>query len=175
MPPSTRRSLRSRASPPSGAQVQDDPNNIAQLSNDTSSTSAPNVEDEVETSLKSNKSSKKKSRSVTFHLSSGSPPSPSVSETSSKAAVSARAERSLRRQAKIGDDPVKIASSIKKISSSRNGLDMKKRIESKHSGTTIMKKGASGKDEEVVKIKMNTGILYLYKGLERKAVFVRKV
>jgi hypothetical protein len=38
-----------------------------------------------------------------------------------------------------------------------------------------MKKGASGKDEEVVKIKMNTGILYLYKGLERKAVFVRKV
>ena len=56
---------------------------------------------------------------------------------------------------------------------------MKKEFVKSHSSsnnsTTIKKKGAGGKDEEVVKVKLNTGTLYLYKGLHRRAVFVRRV
>ena len=36
------------------------------------------------------------------------------------------------------------------------------------------KKAKWSVDDEVVKVKMNTGTLYLYKGLNRRAVFVRK-
>ena len=36
------------------------------------------------------------------------------------------------------------------------------------------KKAKLSVDDEVVKVKMNTGTLYLYKGLNRRAVFVRK-
>jgi hypothetical protein len=39
----------------------------------------------------------------------------------------------------------------------------------------MSKKGTGGKEEEVVKVKLNTGTLYLYKGLHRRAVFVRRV
>jgi hypothetical protein len=45
---------------------------------------------------------------------------------------------------------------------------------SSNTGTTMMKKGTNGKDEEVVKVKLITGTLYLYKGLHRRAVFVRR-
>lgn len=36
------------------------------------------------------------------------------------------------------------------------------------------KRTRSAVDDEVVKVKMNTGTLYLYKGLNRRAVFVRR-
>lgn len=60
-----------------------------------------------------------------------------------------------------------IVASIKKEYSKASSLS--------RNDTTIMKKGAGGKEEEVVKVKLNTGTLYLYKGLNRRAVFVRRV
>jgi hypothetical protein len=50
-----------------------------------------------------------------------------------------------------------------------------KRNGSSNSNTAMSKKGTGGKEEEVVKVKLNTGTLYLYKGLHRRAVFVRRV
>lgn len=41
--------------------------------------------------------------------------------------------------------------------------------------TTSTKKNAEGNEEEVVKVKLNTGTLYLYKGANRRAVFVRRL
>jgi hypothetical protein len=100
--------------------------------------------------------------------------------TETSAGLSARARRSKRRQAQIETDPTKTGSSIKKVIGKR-ALDSKiKKDYTKGSsmsniGTTMMKKGAGGAEEEVVKVKLNTGTLYLYKGLNRRAVFVRRV
>lgn len=121
---------------------------------------------------------KKKTRSVTFSLEKQSPPSPSASasDTSTARRLSARAARSARRQAKIETDPTKKGSNAnpaKKAFKRRNEMKNMKRNGSSNATTT--KKGAGGKDEEVVKVKLNTGTLYLYKGLHRRAVFVRRV
>ncbi len=115
----------------------------------------------------SSQNGKKKTRSVTFSLGKENPPSPSVSDTSSARRVSARAERSMRRQAKIETDPVKKGSNTnKKLSRyvKRNPIN---------SSSNSKKNG--GKDDEVVKVKLNTGTLYLYKGSVRRAVFVRRL
>jgi len=122
---------------------------------------------------------KKKTRSVTFSLEKQSPPSPSASasDTSNARRVSARAARSARRQATIETDPSKkgSANSSKKAFKRRNEMKSMKRNGSSNSNTAMSKKGTGGKEEEVVKVKLNTGTLYLYKGLHRRAVFVRRV
>lgn len=123
---------------------------------------------------------KKKSRSVTFSLDTPVPPSPSISDASSsmKRAVSARAERSLRRQGKIEKEQVQKGPTVTKFGMKpgrridKNGL---KQSNTSNNSTTIIRKGPSGKDEEVVKVKLNTGTLFLYKGVNRRAVFVRRI
>jgi hypothetical protein len=113
---------------------------------------------------------------VTFSLEKQSPPSPSASDASSSLHVSARAARSARRQAKIETDPVQKVPSIepsKKLHKRR--LDMKSVKRNGSSNASNMKKSAGGKDDEVVKVKLVTGTLYLYKGVHRRAVFVRRV
>ena len=121
---------------------------------------------------------KKKTRSVTFSiLEKESPPSPSVSETSSSRRLSARAARSARRQAKIEVDPIQKdqnGNSSKKVFKRRIDMKHMKRRNGSGSASSNMKK-SSEKEEEVVKVKLNTGILYLYKGLNRRAVFVRRI
>ena len=136
---------------------------------------------------KKSASSTKSSRSVTFSLGANSlaPASPSASDASlsikghAPNGLSARAKRSKRRQAKIEKDPTKISSAIKKEIGKRS---IEASISKKHgkgksskSGASTTKKGDAGKEEEVVKVKLNTGTLYLYKGLHRRAVFVRRV
>lgn len=114
---------------------------------------------------------KKKSRSVTFSLDTPAPPSPSISDASSsmKRAVSARAERSLKRQRKIEKEQVqKGPSTVNKFMKPRRPNPME-------TSTTVFRKGPSGKEEEVVKVKLNTGTLFLYKGIHRRAVFVRRI
>ena len=77
---------------------------------------------------------------------------------------SAREQRSLRRQAKIDEDAVVV--------------DKRKRGSSSvaESDDNDLKRSRSSKDagEEVIKVKLNTGTLYLYRGLKRRAVFVRR-
>ncbi len=129
----------------------------------------------------------KSNRSVTFSLgaNNSTPASPSASDASlsikgsaaAAAALSARAKRSKRRQAKIEKDPTKIASAIKKDNGKKSieGSIPKKLVKGKATKNSSTKKGLGGKEEEVVKVKLNTGTLYLYKGLHRRAVFVRRV
>lgn len=134
-------------------------------------------------------SAAKTNRSVTFSLGgnqSTTPTSPSVSDASLPAksdangALSARAKRSKRRQAKIEKDPAKKGSAMKKTTNKKTieasiKKEYSKGSSSSKNDTTIMKKGVGGKEEEVVKVKLNTGTLYLYKGLNRRAVFVRRL
>lgn len=81
--------------------------------------------------------------------------------------VSAREQRSLRRQAKIEEEAVILPPPVPS-----NGANRKRRLPSKHSS---LKKRKSDGDEEVVKVKLKTGTLYLYRGLNRRAEFVRRV
>mmetsp|Transcript_26312 Transcript_26312/g.38989 ORF Transcript_26312/g.38989 Transcript_26312/m.38989 type:complete len:172 (+) Transcript_26312:56-571(+) len=171
MPPSTRRSLRSRRTSPSNSIDETEPimKDLSQSANDSNPRNASSSDGE---------NGKKKTRSVTFSLEKQSPPSPSASasDTSTARRLTARAARSARRQAKIETDPTKKGSNAnpaKKAFKRRN--DMKNMKRNGSSNATTTKKGAGGKDEEVVKVKLNTGTLYLYKGLHRRAVFVRRV
>ena len=149
-----------------------------------------------------------KRRTVTFALDAIPPESEpvqsspaSISEDhASAAAVSARAQRSLRRQAKIEKNPKKKKSLLRHHSRSSSGRFSNSTASSKlcdgnlkrnlatasisnrgrsltkcSSNTSSTKKGLSDKDEEVVKVKLNTGTLYLYKGVNRRAVFVRRL
>ena len=112
---------------------------------------------------------------VTFSLDTPALLSPSTSVASSmsmKDTVSARAERSLKRQRQIEKEQVqKRQISGKKFTKQKNGA---KRSDSVETSTTIFKKGPNGKKEEVVKVKLNTGTLFLYKGINRRAVFIRR-
>jgi hypothetical protein len=91
--------------------------------------------------------------------------------------LTARAARSARRQATIEVDPTGMpmdqnGNTTKKVFKRR--MDVKnKRNSSNNVGSSLKKK--AGKEEEVVKVKLNTGTLYLYKGLHRRAVFVRRI
>lgn len=174
MPPSTRslRSLRSRrtASPTStGEESEVKPDSSEPILQPGSTSGSDDQTDP-----------KKKSR-VTFSQDTMVPPSPSISDASSsmKRAVSARAQRSLRRQAKIEKDPVQKGCSTGNkfsIMKPRRRIDKNdQQANSSMNSTTIMRKGPSGKEEEVVKVKLNTGTLYLYKGVNRRAVFVRRI
>ena len=105
---------------------------------------------------------------VTFSLDVPTPASPSISENSSsknEAKVSARAARSLRRQAKIETVAAKVAPRTSSVAMKRG----------RKPNNTPSKRGKASNDEEVVKIKLNTGILYMYKGLNRRVVFVRRL
>ena len=107
---------------------------------------------------------------VTFSLDVPTPASPSISENSSsknEAKVSARAARSLRRQAKIETVAAKVAPRTSSSVAMKRGR--------KQNNTPSNKRGKAANDEEVVKIKLNTGILYMYKGLNRRVVFVRRL
>lgn len=76
-------------------------------------------------------------------------------------AVTARAERSLRRQRQMDEmTPANIK---------RNAT------RPVHKSTTNAKRVTNTKDEEVVKVKLNTGTLYMYRGENRRVVFVRRV
>lgn len=139
--------------------------------------------DQADTKKKTSKSN----RSVTFSLGDkqSTPTSPNGSDTSSlpvkgldaATAMSSRATRSMRRQAITEKDPVKKGSAIKKGTSKKlMDANLKKDYAKANSSSSKnMKKVAGDKDEEVVKVKLNTGTLYLYKGLDRRAVFVRRV
>jgi len=115
---------------------------------------------------------KRKNKSVSFS-DTGTPVHSDDSSSSAKKA-SAREQRSLRRQAKIDEDVVftvqsGASGSIKRrLPSSRNGSGGN--INSSNKRT----KGENG-NEEVVKVKLLPGTLYLYRGLHRRAEFIRRV
>mmetsp|Transcript_28465 Transcript_28465/g.66820 ORF Transcript_28465/g.66820 Transcript_28465/m.66820 type:complete len:269 (-) Transcript_28465:123-929(-) len=79
--------------------------------------------------------------------------------------AASRAARSQRRQAKI---EVTVTEEVSKKTSGA------KRPADAAAADDENGKKAKPADDEVVKVKMNTGTLYLYKGLHRRAVFVRK-
>lgn len=171
MAPSTRRSLRSKRTSPSNSIEDVEASVPKDLSQSTQDSNVRNV-----SSGSDGDNGKKKTRSVTFSLEKQTPPSPSASDASSSLHVSARAARSARRQAKIETDPVKKVLTTeppKKVHKRR--LEMKSVKRNGSSNASSMRKGAGGKDEEVVKVKLLTGTLYLYKGVHRRAVFVRRV
>jgi hypothetical protein len=122
-----------------------------------------------------NDATKKKTRAVTFSLVNGeNPPSPSASDaSSSQRNKTARAQRSARRQLKVETEPPKKGPATVTKKGSKRRMEMKKDLGVLT--TTSTKKNADGKEEEVVKIKLNTGTLYLYKGANRRAVFVRRL
>mmetsp|Transcript_15787 Transcript_15787/g.19252 ORF Transcript_15787/g.19252 Transcript_15787/m.19252 type:complete len:190 (+) Transcript_15787:84-653(+) len=189
MPPATRtmrRSTRSRRASPLPSNDDFDGKNFTQSAGESilRSSGSDGDENNQSSQLKQKKVSSsvsKNNRSVTFSLDNQSPPSPSISDASSSIkgrGVSARAQRSMRRQAKIETDPSKKSSMIKKGYNKRQmEYNIKKEFNKLVASdtTTIMKKGAGGKEEEVVKVKLNTGTLYLYKGLHRRAIFNRRV
>jgi hypothetical protein len=78
--------------------------------------------------------------------------------------VSDREQRSRRRQALIVDEPEVLGSSSTDC----------KRPRPLESVTRVTKKSKSGVNEEVIKIPMLTGTLFLYRGLRRRAEFIRK-
>ena len=80
----------------------------------------------------------------------------------------------MRRQAKIEKDPVRKGPSSISISNKKSGLKPR-RAEMKGKKSSQSSSSKKGKDEEVVKVKLNTGTLYLYKGSHRRAVFVRRL
>ena len=99
-----------------------------------------------------------------------------MSDNSSARRVSARAARSARRQAKIEVEPTskdQNGTNTKKAIKRRMDVKNMKRNNSNSVGSSMKKN--SDKEEEVVKVKLNTGTLYLYKGLHRRAVFVRRI
>ena len=107
---------------------------------------------------------------MTFALDTPVPPSPSISDASSsmKRVRSARAERSLRRQVKIEKELGTKGPTITKPGMKAS----RRRIDKNDLKQTIYRKGPSGKEEEVVKVKLITGTLFLYKGTNRRDVFV---
>mmetsp|Transcript_15602 Transcript_15602/g.23633 ORF Transcript_15602/g.23633 Transcript_15602/m.23633 type:complete len:234 (+) Transcript_15602:46-747(+) len=114
---------------------------------------------------------KKKNKSVSF--SDADTPAQSDDSSSNAKKASAREQRSLRRQAKIDEEVVFTVQS----GGSRSG---KRRLpSSRNSGGNInnSNKRAKGEEgnEEVVKVKLLTGTLYLYRGLHRRAEFIRRV
>ena len=128
-----------------------------------SPTDYPNKQSKrISSSSEDDSSSSKKRKSVTF-----SEDSPVASDSSSVAAIPgggraskkarARQERIARRQAKIKQEhvPPKQQGDKSRSSNSKHVL-------------------GNDPNEEVIEVKMLTGTLYLYRGLNRRAEFVRK-
>lgn len=130
---------------------------------------------EIECDNTGNSANKKK---VTFSMKVSTPASPSVSDVSTpndknEANVSARAQRSLRRQAKIETIAAKAVS--QRPSTSTNNSKRVRRYTGAATSSKSKKKGKAADNEEVIKIKLNTGTLYMYKGLNRRVSFVRRL
>jgi len=87
--------------------------------------------------------------------------------------VSAREQRRLRRQAALDEQVplVNVAASLTQHRKIQSGG--KKRSMAQSQRTSNAKKAKKEK-EEVITVQLNTGVLYLYRGLNRRAVFVRK-
>lgn len=126
-----------------------------------SPTDYPNKQSKRSSSSSEDDSSMKKRKNVTF-----SEDSPVASDSSSVAVpgdgraskkARARQERIARRQAKIDQEDVPPTRQNDKSRNSNN----------KHSL-------GDGTNEEVIEVKMLTGTLFLYRGLNRRAEFVRK-
>lgn len=114
----------------------------------------------------SNNNNNNKEKDMNHHSDASSP----SSDISKKAArASAREERSRRRQALMEDDlngyihhqPGLVGGGV--ITKSKNGRPNKKKKPNPRTG------------DDVVQVPMLTGILYLYRGIPRRAEFVRKV
>ncbi len=89
--------------------------------------------------------------------------------------ISAREARSLRRQAKIDDrDAVSAVMAVTQATSGIIGLSTKRRLPPKGGHHKSKRPRVEG-HEEVIKVKMLTGTLYLYRGLHRRAEFIRRV
>lgn len=86
---------------------------------------------------------------------------PANKKRSLRSRVSDREQRSRRRQALIVEEP--------EVSSTDG-----KRPRPLEPVTRVTKKSKSGVNEEVIKIPMLTGTLFLYRGLRRRAEFIRK-
>eukprot|EP00550_Attheya_septentrionalis_P001346 CAMPEP_0198289546 /NCGR_PEP_ID=MMETSP1449-20131203/7689_1 /TAXON_ID=420275 /ORGANISM="Attheya septentrionalis, Strain CCMP2084" /LENGTH=234 /DNA_ID=CAMNT_0043987885 /DNA_START=118 /DNA_END=822 /DNA_ORIENTATION=+ len=80
----------------------------------------------------------------------------------STAGAAARAQRSLRRQMEKQPPKRKTTSGAKQIPTKKRTLS-----------TQSMKTAQQKDNEEVTKVKLNTGTLYLYRGANRRAEFVR--
>ena len=89
-------------------------------------------------------------------------PATNNKKRSLRSRVSDREQRSRRRQALIVDEP--------EVGSSTDG----KRPRPLEPVTRVTKKSKSGVSEDVIKIPMLTGTLFLYRGLRRRAEFIRK-
>jgi hypothetical protein len=113
---------------------------------------------------------KKKTKSVTF--SDMETPAQSDDSSSQDKNVSAREKRSLRRQAKIEDEVPVSGPNVTGIAANIN--NNKKRLPVKGIGGNGKRIKTEINGEEVVKVKMLTGTLYLYRGLNRRAEFVRR-
>mmetsp|Transcript_7913 Transcript_7913/g.9061 ORF Transcript_7913/g.9061 Transcript_7913/m.9061 type:complete len:230 (-) Transcript_7913:141-830(-) len=111
---------------------------------------------------------KKKSKSVAFS-DAGTPAQSDDSSTDPKKS-SAREQRSRRRQAKIDDVVVSVPNGSSQICKRR--LPSSSRATTGKNSNSITKKT---KDGEVVKVKLLTGTLYLYRGLHRRAEFIRRI
>lgn len=83
-----------------------------------------------------------------------------------------RAQRSLRRQAKIEGEPS--SSNDKSVETRKRVTCKQENISRKSDKSNVTSKKKSVNDEEVIKVKLNTGTLYLYRGVHRRAVFVRR-
>jgi len=80
-----------------------------------------------------------------------------------------REQRSLRRQVKSDE-----TQQTKHIAAQHGQLGRKRRLARDHSNSgNKVKKSKSGR-EEVITVKLNTGVLYLYRGLNPRAEFKRK-
>jgi len=175
MPPSTRRSLRARSTSSTSSSTSIENKTKRQSASAfinvvSSSTSASEIEQVSDQSILPSKNRK----IVTFSL-----PESSVKakadKITKKRLVSARAQRSSRRQSTIEVDcKSSEVSNISQKTTKRGVKRSEKSVKSaKKSSIKKIKKKSSGKDENVLKVKLNTGTLYLYRGLNRKAVFIR--
>uniref|UniRef100_A0A7S2S868 Uncharacterized protein n=1 Tax=Eucampia antarctica TaxID=49252 RepID=A0A7S2S868_9STRA len=162
MAPSTRRSARKTTTKKSSPTSVGDFEDKLEMGSSTGSKTGVTSSSEIDCD---NNSAKK--RRVTFSMDVSTPASPSVSDISSqnRAKVSARAQRSLRRQANIETVAAKVVP--------RSAAAIKRGR--KQSPATSSKRGKPADDEEVVKIKLNTGTLYMYRGLNRRVMFVRRL
>jgi hypothetical protein len=98
------------------------------------------------------------------------PPKDSSSNVSRKLVDrSARAQRSLRRQTNVVKEPDHVARNQQKL-----GLLKRQLVSANESNPSLLQKQKANKNEEVVKIKLNTGTLLLYKGANRRVVFLRR-
>ena len=156
----------------------DNNNNSTAATNDNNGSTVGNSSQSVDSR---GKRSVKGKKTVSFSEDGTAGPSDDSSSQldSNSKRVSAREQRSRRRQAKIEEEAVTIApmpAHSHKPTASIGGSRSKRRMPGKHS--TLKKRktiNSSGASEEVVKVKLNTGTLYLYRGVNRRAEFIRRV